>query len=464
MMLLLVAVSFVITGIVSSLHFKNANKIYHKDRLLRKEKAIEAHLIREIAQVIHSPNKTMDLNAIIAEEIQALSKIHHTDVMLYGMNGHIIMSSNPELLVDGTMPRQLPEGIRYRRNQVVNFRSDKSNDSEIMVYAAELIDDDGHPLGIMVVPYALEDYLSPTEEGAFYEALATLYVIIFLIASLIALFLSRSITRGVEVVSNAMKNNPLTADRKHIAWSSRDEIGVLVNQYNLMIDQLADNAKQLAQAEKESAWKQMAQQVAHEVKNPLTPMRLMTQMHATKAGNLTAEEVHAFADGMLAQIDAMTQVADDFSQLSKGPSKDKSTFIAPIVLEIQAAYPMLKVLIPRSLEGVQSVVNRERLIRVLNNLISNAKEASVLVDKPQFSLMVVHDEHWLTFTIKDNGCGIDPANLEDVFQPRFTTKSRGTGLGLAIVKAILDRFGGTIWVEASSPEGSEFCFTLPVKA
>ncbi|MBT5024107.1 MAG: hypothetical protein HOM99_02365, partial [Flavobacteriales bacterium] len=122
MMLLLVAVSFVITGIVSSLHFKNANKIYHKDRLLRKEKAIEAHLIREIAQVIHSPNKTMDLNAIIAEEIQALSKIHQTDVMLYGMNGQIIMSSNPELLVDGTMPRQLPEGIRYRRNQVVNFR------------------------------------------------------------------------------------------------------------------------------------------------------------------------------------------------------------------------------------------------------------------------------------------------------------------------------------------------------
>lgn len=463
-MLLLVATSFVITGIVSSMHFKNANKTYHRDRLLRKEQAIESHLTREIAQVIHSPNRLGNLNAIIAEEIQAISKIHQMDVMLYGMNGHIIMSSNPELLADGTMPRQLPEGIRYRRNQVVNFRSDNSKGSEIMVYAAELVDHDGHSLGIMVVPYALEDYLSPAEEGTFYESLAILYVIIFFIASLIALFLSRSITKGIETVSDAMKNNPLTAERKHIAWRSRDEIGILVNQYNQMIDQLAANAKQLAQAEKESAWKQMAQQVAHEIKNPLTPMRLMTQMHATKAGNLTDEEVHAFADGMLAQIDAMTQVADDFSQLSKGPSRTNPVFIAPIILEIQAAYPMLKVIIPRSLEGIQSVVNHERLIRVLNNLINNAKEASAFVDKPQFSLMVVHDEQWLTLTVKDNGCGIDPANLASIFQPRFTTKSRGTGLGLAIVKAILEGFGGSIWVESSNPEGSEFCFTLPIKA
>jgi nitrogen fixation/metabolism regulation signal transduction histidine kinase len=195
----------------------------------------------------------------------------------------------------------------------------------------------------MVVPYS-DKVERPMEDMAFFRALAWLHLVLFVAATYFAYLLSRSITQGLEVVGNAMKGNPEdgSSNPHQVAWRSKDEIGQLVDAYNRMVQQTEENAKALANAEKERAWREMAQQVAHEIKNPLTPMRLMTQLHASRAAQLTADEVRNFSESMLAQIDAMSAVAGDFSELAKisnGPLRPVD--LATVLRRIQLAYPGL---------------------------------------------------------------------------------------------------------------------------
>jgi signal transduction histidine kinase len=216
----------------------------------------------------------------------------------------------------------------------------------------------------------------------------------------------------------------------------------------------------LANAEKERAWREMAQQVAHEIKNPLTPMRLMTQLHASRAAQLTADEVRNFSESMLAQIDAMSAVAGDFSELAKisnGPLRPVD--LATVLRRIQLAYPGIDLALPA---GPWMVLGTEdSLLRVFNNLLNNALDAIPQGKQPNVSVTVREDEGHILVSVRDNGSGIAPERWEAIFAPHFTTKSTGTGLGLALVKSIIAGMGGRIWIESSSPEGSVFMLRLP---
>ena len=229
-----------------------------------------------------------------------------------------------------------------------------------------------------------------------------------------------------------------------------------------MIDVIEKNAKALAQAEKESAWKEMAQQVAHEIKNPLTPMRLMTQIHAVNADKQTNESIKEFSEGMLAQIDAMSQVAGAFSQLTNISSEHKSKVnLRELLRECSAAYPNATLLVPNSGEFIV-LANSKQLLRVLNNLLNNAFESVPRRRDPLVAFGMREEEGRVQLFVRDNGIGIDQDLLGQVFVPQFTTKSKGTGLGLAIVKTIIESFQGRIWVDSTSEEGTEFIFSLPI--
>jgi two-component sensor histidine kinase len=239
----------------------------------------------------------------------------------------------------------------------------------------------------------------------------------------------------LEVVGNAMKGNPEdgSSNPHQVAWRSKDEIGQLVDAYNRMVQQTEENAKALANAEKERAWREMAQQVAHEIKNPLTPMRLMTQLHASRAAQLTADEVRNFSESMLAQIDAMSAVAGDFSELAKisnGPLRPVD--LATVLRRIQLAYPGIDLALPA---GPWMVLGTEdSLLRVFNNLLNNALDAIPQGKQPNVSVTVREDEGHILVSVRDNGSGIAPERWEAIFAPHFTTKSTGTGLGLALVR------------------------------
>jgi signal transduction histidine kinase len=331
----------------------------------------------------------------------------------------------------------------------------------LLLYTAEINNELGLPVALMVVPYS-DKVERPMEDMAFFRALAWLHLVLFVAATYFAYLLSRSITQGLEVVGNAMKGNPEdgSSNPHQVAWRSKDEIGQLVDAYNRMVQQTEENAKALANAEKERAWREMAQQVAHEIKNPLTPMRLMTQLHASRAPQLTADEVRNFSESMLAQIDAMSAVAGDFSELAKisnGPLRPVD--LATVLRRIQLAYPGIDLALPA---GPWMVLGTEdSLLRVFNNLLNNALDAIPQGKQPNVSVTVREDEGHILVSVRDNGSGIAPERWEAIFAPHFTTKSTGTGLGLALVKSIIAGMGGRIWIESSSPEGSVFMLRLP---
>jgi signal transduction histidine kinase len=351
--------------------------------------------------------------------------------------------------------------VHSRRNQILSIADPSNSESEMLLYTAELDDEMGLPVALLVVPYN-DKVDRPMEDMAFYRALAWLHLVLFVAATYFAYLLSRSITQGLEVVGNAMKGNPEdgSSNPRPVAWRSKDEIGQLVESYNRMVHQTEENAKTLANAEKEQAWREMAQQVAHEIKNPLTPMRLMTQLHASRAGQLTAEEVKGYAEAMLAQIDAMAAVAGDFSELAKiSTGVLRPVDLAQVLRRVQLAYPGLDLALPSGEWVVKGT--EDSLLRVFNNLLNNALDAVESGMPPALSVTVRDDEGSVLVSVRDNGTGIDPSRWEAIFAPHFTTKSTGSGLGLAMVKSIVEGMGGRIWIEASSAQGTEVMLRVP---
>lgn len=460
-MFMLVVLGFGATGVVSFLHFKAEEVEYRRERLKRKEQAVEAHVAHELQRAIGKDIDEGDLMRVLNEELCAISQIHQIDIALYTMGGELLLSSNVALVDQGILPPRLPELVHSRRNQILSIADPSNSESEMLLYTAELDDEMGLPVALLVVPYN-DKVDRPMEDMAFYRALAWLHLVLFVAATYFAYLLSRSITQGLEVVGNAMKGNPEdgSSNPRPVAWRSKDEIGQLVESYNRMVHQTEENAKTLANAEKEQAWREMAQQVAHEIKNPLTPMRLMTQLHASRAGQLTAEEVKGYAEAMLAQIDAMAAVAGDFSELAKiSTGVLRPVDLAQVLRRVQLAYPGLDLALPSGEWVVKGT--EDSLLRVFNNLLNNALDAVESGMPPALSVTVRDDEGSVLVSVRDNGTGIDPSRWEAIFAPHFTTKSTGSGLGLAMVKSIVEGMGGRIWIEASSAKGTEVMLRVP---
>ena len=265
-MFMVVVLGFGATGVISLLHFKAEESEYRRDRLKRKEEAVEAHLAHELKKAKGANIGQGDLLRLFHEELCAISRIHRIDVALYSMTGGLQVSSSMDLVDKGILPPQLPDGILSRREQILIIPDSTKPDGELLLYTAELNDETGVPVAIMVVPYG-EGLERPLEDMDFFKALAWLHLVLFFAATYFAFMLSRSITRGLEVVSNAMKGNFEDGSRspRPVEWRSKDEIGQLVDSYNRMVHQNEENAIALAHAEKENAWREMAQQVAHEI-------------------------------------------------------------------------------------------------------------------------------------------------------------------------------------------------------
>jgi len=460
-MFMLVVLGFGATGIVSFLHFKAEEVEYRRERLKRKEQSMEAHVAHELQRALGSDISESDLLEVLHEELCSISAIHQMDVALYTMGGELLLSSNMTLVDEGLLPSRLPEMVHSQRNQILSIANPDSSKEDVMLFTAELDDAMGLPVALMVVPYDAK-IARPVEDMEFFRALAWLHLVLFVAATYFAYLLSRSITQGLEVVGNAMKGNPEdgTSNPRTVAWRSKDEIGQLVDAYNRMVHETQENAKALALAEKENAWREMAQQVAHEIKNPLTPMRLMTQLHASRAGMVTPHEVKEFSEAMLAQIDAMSAVAGDFSELAKITSGVlRPVDLNAVLRRIQLAYPGLELAVPQGDWVVRGT--EDSLLRVFNNLLNNALDAVPDGRIPSLALTVREDEGSVLISVRDNGGGIDSARWEAIFEPHFTTKSTGTGLGLAMVKSIVTGMGGRVWIESSDVGGTEVMLRVP---
>jgi nitrogen fixation/metabolism regulation signal transduction histidine kinase len=285
-------------------------------------------------------------------------------------------------------------------------------------------------------------------------------------AILFAFFISKYITRSLETISDMMERTDLSKQNKKIFIENPgEEIEKLISAYNSMIDELGHSAAKLAKGEREQAWREMAKQVAHEIKNPLTPMRLSVQSFERKFDpkdpNIQ-EKVKEYSNTLIQQIDTMSSIASAFSNFAEMPAQQNETLnVVKIVKLALDIFNEDYIHFIADKEEIIAKLDRTQLIRVVTNLVKNAIQAVPDVKSPRVLVSVSSEENMVKISVADNGIGIEKENEEKIFEPKFTTKTSGMGLGLGMVKNIVETYKGTIKFTSQPGKGTVFCVKFP---
>ncbi|MEH6406767.1 MAG: ATP-binding protein, partial [Leeuwenhoekiella sp.] len=451
-MILLILGASILIGILAVIQYKEEAEEYHTGRLLRKEDQIRD----EISYVLDKTSFeviTEKIPIILREsnDIYRIADVHKLPIKVYDLDGNLLVKSNEGFTADSTdaqVSLSVLEGLANSSSKrwVVHMEKDGIKYQSSYTY---INDNQFKPLAIMNLPYIQDDDFITRELDEFLRRLAEGYLFMLLIAIALSYFLSRYITKSLKTVSDKMIETRIDKRNQRIDIDdASEEISNLVKAYNLMIDELESSAAKLAQGEREQAWREMAKQVAHEIKNPLTPMRLTVQSFQQRfdpTDPQIKQKLNEYSDTLIQQIDTMSSIASAFSNFAKMPAQQNETlnvvFVVKLALDIFNE-PYISFAADRN--EIIAKFDRTQLIRVITNLVKNAIQATEDVEKPQIRVEVKTDEDKVCILVIDNGIGISDENAPRVFEPKFTTKSSGMGLGLAMVKNIVETCDGNI--------------------
>ncbi len=415
---------------------------------------------------------TPDLEEWFTRELVKLSNIFRTDINIYGIDGNIIVSSRPELFNKGLISRKINAQAYFElfeNFQTNYFQPEKIGNLRFLSAYSPIINNSGDYLGFINLPYFTHQDKYSQEISTFIVAFINLYVLLFLASILVALFIANQITRPLVAIRENLRKIELGKRNEPIDYRKDDEIGKLVKEYNKKVDELAISAELLARSERESAWREMAKQIAHEIKNPLTPMKLNIQhlLRFTGDGPEYRETVNRIAKILISQIETLSDIATEFSNFAKIPTARKQEFnlAAQIskVIELYENDNRVHIHFERGNCGNLMVsADREQLSRAFINLIKNGIQAIPQERRGLIEISLKRRDHMVVISVKDNGTGIPEHLREKMFSPNFTTKTSGMGLGLAIVKNIVENFNGRIWFDTETDQGTTFYLEIPV--
>lgn len=466
-MILLVLIASILIAAVTIYQYNEEAQDYHRNRLERKEDNIKRHIdfvIRETSWEINTDRVPL----IFREEIYKIADIHQLQVNLFDLEGSLLKSSKSSIEGD-TLSSCLNADIlnalsntskhRYVEKMVLNDQTFQSSYTYIT-------DKKFKPIAILNLYYIQNDDILNKELKEFLERLGYAYFVMLILAILLAYFLSKYITKSLKTISDKMNATRLGKQNQRIEIeSSSEEIATLVNSYNSMIDQLQESAVRLATSEREQAWREMAKQVAHEIKNPLTPMRLSVQSFQRKFDPEDPEihqKVEEYSKTLIQQIDTMSSIASAFSNFAKMPAQQNETLnVVQIVKLALDIFSEDYIVFVADEKEIISQLDRTQLIRVITNLVKNATQAVADEKDPKIVVSVMSEDDVVRISVSDNGKGISEENIARIFQPKFTTKSSGMGLGLAMVKNIVETYKGTITFTSQNGKGTTFTVTFP---
>ncbi|MGB0175589.1 MAG: ATP-binding protein [Owenweeksia sp.] len=462
-MILIILVSFFITGAIYFQHFKKENELYHQERLKRKEYAIN----ESINYFLRDQTIGADTDSIVKlfdTKICELANINSLDINIYSLSGDILISSNPELhenhIVPENLGRTMLSAIAQKPEELLVKR--KTDTMEYLSTYDYLFNAANERIAIINLPYFDTKSIHQDDQEKFLMRLGQTYFFLFIIAGLIAYFLSNYITGSLKAVGQKLKSLRINESNVPLKWKFDDEIGALVDEYNRMLQELEASAAILAKTERESAWREMAKQVAHEIKNPLTPMRLNVQYLEKTLKTEEPAKLKEFTESMISQIDTLTGIAEAFSRFASMPELKSEEFAAREIIQRTAAlYPNYNIKFNTEDKDIHLKGDKDQLVRVMNNLINNAIQAVPEERDPDIRICMKKQEDKVLISVSDNGSGIPEEQKEKIFEPRFTTKTKGMGLGLAMVKNIITGFGGEIWFESELGSGTTFYLSLP---
>lgn len=468
-MIVLILIASILLASISIIQFKNEAKDYHQERLENKENAIKEH-INYILSTTTYPLTEQNLPLIFKDRIYELADIHNLEINIYGLDGKLLKSSKASFSIDSIAPPVPPYILKLVQSSIekryVDIRNldGKKNRSSF----SQIKDDKFKPLGILNLPYVEDDGFYEQELENFLIRLGQVYTFMLLIAFGLAYFLSTYITQSLKTISDKINETNLNQKNEKIVLKANSkEINLLIKAYNQMVDQLEESAIKLAQSQREEAWREMAKQVAHEIKNPLTPMRLTVQNFQRKFDPDDPElkqKLNDFSNTLIQQIDTMSAVASAFSNFASMPAQQNENLNVVAVVDLALDIFNEDYINFESQEKeIISKMDRTQLIRVITNLVKNAIQAIPPEQEVKSILVSIsRKESSVLISVKDNGIGIEPKNFDQIFEPKFTTKSSGMGLGLGIIKNIIENYKGTITFESEYGKGTTFTVCLPI--
>ena len=409
-----------------------------------------------------------------SEYVASLNQVHQNlniDFNLYDENGELYYSSQSRIFEQGITsrrmnPHALNELLENGRTQFIH----RENIGKLRYIAgyAPFTDLKGNITGFLNLPYFEKQNELNREISGFLSALINIYVILLALSLIVALFISSRITKPLQLIQSKMGQTRLGRRNELIEYKRNDEIGRLVLEYNRMIEELSASAEKLARSERESAWREMARQVAHEIKNPLTPMKLSVQ-HLQRAWNESQEGkeemIGRISATLIQQIDTLSQIATEFSDFARMPAAEKINLDLKELIrsetELFRETPGVKITFHEPEFDTRVYADKRQLLRAFSNLLKNAIQA-IPEDRPgKIDIRIEREGSDLLVTFEDNGIGIPEDQRDKIFIPNFTTKSSGMGLGLAMVKNILEQHNGSIWYSSVYGQGTRFFVRLP---
>jgi len=408
-----------------------------------------------------------ELDKTLAE----VSDIHNVDVNFYDKNGELRLSTIPYLYNKGIMNRRMdPQAyLQMNYNKRVEYLQKETvgRFSYLSIYVP-IKDENQNTFAYLNIPYLNSQRELNEEISNFLVTLINLNAFIFLLAGAIAFFLANKITSSFNLISKKMREVNLGTVNEEIHWNNRDEIGALVDEYNKMVKKLEASASALARSEREGAWREMARQVAHEIKNPLTPMKLSIQhlQRAIDSGSPNVKDLsQRMASTLIEQIDQLAKIAADFSQFDNiGNIKPEVVDIEQVLQSLIGLYSSgenLSLHFNSTVQQSKVYADKTQINRLFTNLIKNAIEASGENEIVNIHISIEKQVGDILVAVRDEGSGIPEEMQQKIFSPNFTTKSSGTGLGLAICKAIVEKANGVIWFETQENKGTTFFVSVP---
>jgi len=466
--------SFLVIGVATISFFIYRYNRSNEERLSKSIQVMANELNAKVVSILaldDEPNNSgikNELEQVIAE----ISDLHNVDINYYNAQGDLLISTQPYIYNKNLLSKKM-DPVAYMQmhseNRIRYIQSETIGSFGYLSIYIPLMTDTGETYGYLNIPYLNSQIDLNQEISGFLATLINLNAFIFLLAGAIAFFITNQITASLSLIGATMKRMSLGAKNQQIEWNKDDEIGVLVNEYNNMVRKLELSAASLAKTEREGAWREMARQVAHEIKNPLTPMKLSIQylQHAIQQGAANVNDLSAnLAKTLIEQIDQLAKIAGDFSQFANiGIVKLERFSVANTIQSLQNLYAgdsLVRIQIIDESTNPFIESDKVQINRLLMNLIQNGVEAGKEWNgKAEIEIHLSNLNDLVVISIQDQSGGIPAAMKENMFRPNFTTKSAGTGLGLAICKGIVEQANGSIQYHTVDGKGTQFIIQLP---
>lgn len=436
-------------------------------------------LREKLRQVQNAYEKQLQLEGLSnSTEAQAdfnqFADMNGTYLSLFNRDGDLFLTSLPTLYDSGIIAKKMApmaymELSLQKKSEYIN-PNEKIGDFNYAAAYAPLQNANKQLIGFISVPYYAVETDYQEKISPFINTLINIYALVFMLIGVLAVFLANQITSPLTFIQENISRTKLGQINKPIKWSRQDEIGSLIREYNKMISKLELSANKLARSERESAWREMAKQVAHEIKNPLTPLKLGLQLLKRSWKEQDPDfpqKFEKFSRSFIEQIDSLSNIASEFSNFAKMPdTKLEKIDLVSTIRQARATF--------EHTENVNISINnfctldstifadKDQMLRCFNNLFKNAIEATAESKPCQIRVKIENDESQLYVELEDNGVGIEPAAQQDIFRPNFTTKSSGTGLGLAFVKQAVENADGHIKLSSEVGQGTTFFLIFPL--